>query len=757
MISVDDAVSLTNAKKSGNGYIGTCPCSVHKHGDRKPSLGIMENPKNSEQAVLKCFAGGDFYDVLNRLKEMKGELPITDNGTRPEVEAYSGGLDYEKPDEFEDEPEERGVTAKTYYEVAGPKGKGWRTRTDYSDGSKDIRWAEKLPDGHSSADYLYAPKCGHIPVFTEGEKAADAVNAIGSGMGYMGVGTVTGANGTPNKETVDWVMARAEQESDSPIHLVILWPDNDQPGFDHMARLREQLPSEVSIHVADVSALPTKADAADVTEEMFTKIIEQLPSADHILQKKGVRPQGNKPRRIPDSELAFGPPLSGTMDKPWPPPHNFQQLYEMLQHYGVEVRGNVLANRNEIRLQGSDRFVDLEDSAETAIRKAFERYYTGEFIDRRTKKMTVRPYKLPKEDWIDEFNVLCYELRYDPFIDMIESGPEWDGTHRLETLLGQLFNAQQDEFTKWAMKAILLTPLERAFWPDGHVPSIHQTVVFLGEQGIGKSQFLEMLIPPEHRGDWFRNNAKLSSDPKQLSETIKGSILVEFSEMSGMRKSDIDDLKGFLTLTNDGQIREPYARRPVTSWRRCVFVGTTNNKDCLPNDPTGLRRWVVIELPNRCDYFKMKRYMEDNRAQLWAEAYYRMQQGERASLPVELVGKQSERNEQHRQSDPLFENLVASDEFYERATANREPDKKGRLFIPYKHIIEIATDILHERDYNAHEQSALNFDKAEFIKTYYQAGEHRLRKALDHAGWAPIKLKKNGTTVAGRLIPPRTA
>ena len=755
MISVDDAVSLTNAKKSGNGYIGTCPCSVHKHGDRKPSLGIMENPKNSEQAVLKCFAGGDFYDVLNRLKEMKGELPITDNGTRPEVEAYAGGLDYEKPDEFEDEPEEKEVTTKTYYEVAGPKGKSWRTRIDYSDGSKEIRWAEKLPDGHSSADYLYAPKCGHIPIFTEGEKAADAVNELGSEVGYMGVGTVTGANGTPNKETVDWIMARAEKEADSPIHLVILWPDNDQPGFDHMARLREQLPSEVSIHVADVSALPTKADAADVDVEMFTKILEQLESADHLLQKKGVKTKRKNPKHIPDSELTFGPPVSGKMNQPLPLPHDFQQLNEIFQHYGVEVRGNTLAKRNEIRLQGSDRFVDLEDVAETALRKAVERYYEGEFYDKRSKKIIVRAYKLPREDWADEFNVLCYEHSYDPFMQMILSGPEWDGTHRLEPLLCRLFNAKNDEFTRWAAKTILLTPLERAVWPDGHVPSIHQTVVFLGEQGVGKSQFLEMLIPPEHRGDWFRNNAKLSSDPKQLSETIKGSILVEFSEMSGMRKSDIDDLKGFLTLTNDGQIREPYAKRPVTRWRRCAFVGTTNNKDCLPNDPTGLRRWVVIELPRKCDYFKLKKYMEDNRAQLWAEAYYRMQQGERASLPAELVEKQSERNEQHRQSDPLFENLVASDEFYDRCTDNLEPDKKGRLFIPYKHIIEIATDILHERDYNAHEQSALNFDKNDYLKTYYQGGEHRLRKALDNEGWQAVKLKKNGVVVAGRIIPPR--
>ena len=755
MISVDDAVALTNAKKSGNGYIGTCPCSVHKHGDRKPSLGIMENPKNPEQAVLKCFAGGDFYDVLNRLKEMKGELPITHNSAKPEVEAYTGGLDYEKPDEFEDEPEEKEVTSKTYYKVIGPKGTSRRVRTDFSDGSKEIRWAEKLPDGHGSADYLYATKYDHILVFTEGEKAADAVNELGNELGYMGVGTVTGANGTPNKETIDWMFAHAQEQVDSIIHYVILWPDNDQPGFDHMARLREHIPSGLTIHVADVSGLPAKADVADITEDMFNHILEDLKSADHLLEKKGVKTRGKNPKHIPDSELTFGPPVSGKKREPWPQPHNFQQLNEIFQHYGVEVRGNTLAKRNEIRLQGSDRFIDLEDVAEIALRKALERYYEGEFYDKRSKKTVVRAYKLPREDWTDEFHVYCYEQRYDPFIDMIENGPEWDGKPRLESLFCYLFNAQNDAFSRWAAKTILLTPIERALWPDGHVPSIHQTVVLLGAQGVGKSQFLEMLIPPEHRGDWFRNNAKLSSDPKQLSETIKGSIIVEFSEMSGMRKSDIDDLKGFLTLTNDGQIREPYAKRPVTCWRRCVFVGTTNNKDCLPNDPTGLRRWVVIDLPRKCDYFKMKKYMEENRAQLWAEAYYRMQQGERASLPPELVGEQSERNDQYRHSDSLFENLVASDEFYERCVNGREPDTKGRMFIPYKHLIEIATDMLHEREYNAHEQSALNFDKSDFIKTYYQSGEHRLRKALDHEGWEAKKLKRGGVKVAGRLIPKR--
>ena len=53
-------------------FICHCPCGLHPHGDRRPSLSVRDGDKG--YLLLHCFAGGDYDDVVAALRA-KGLRP----------------------------------------------------------------------------------------------------------------------------------------------------------------------------------------------------------------------------------------------------------------------------------------------------------------------------------------------------------------------------------------------------------------------------------------------------------------------------------------------------------------------------------------------------------------------------------------------------------------------------------------------------------------------------------------------------------
>ena len=100
-------------------------------------------------------------------------------------------------------------------------------------------------------------------------------------------------------------------------------------------------------------------------------------------------------------------------------------------------------------------------------------------------------------------------------------------------------------------------------------------------------------------------------------------------------------------------MRLAYDRRPTSLPRRCAFVGSSNDPHCLPADPSGNSRFVAITLKggSNVEEFLDQRVDIDSRdepstvrEQLWAEALYRYENGERANLPRELYDLQAKTN-----------------------------------------------------------------------------------------------------------------
>jgi predicted P-loop ATPase len=206
------------------------------------------------------------------------------------------------------------------------------------------------------------------------------------------------------------------------------------------------------------------------------------------------------------------------------------------------------------------------------------------------------------------------ERSTDSLSDWANNLPAWDGKERIdtwtETYLGAAPTAIQYG-AKW-----LVSGIARALNPSGI--DYEGSLILYGPQGKGKSA-ASRLICPRLAGE-EGESAKLfgeirldAANSKSTAENIAGKFIIEWAEMAGHSKSDQNQLKDLLTKKTD-TYRPAYAVEANDFVRRCIFIGTTNQKDFL-RDETGSRRFWIVEIGN-VDFDALDR----DRLQLWAEA-----------------------------------------------------------------------------------------------------------------------------------------
>ena len=137
--------------------------------------------------------------------------------------------------------------------------------------------------------------------------------------------------------------------------------------------------------------------------------------------------------------------------------------------------------------------------------------------------------------------------------------------------------------------------------------------------------------------------------------------------MAGSTRADLESLKAFVSRQDDGGIRLAYRRNPESSPRRVCIIGTTNRLDSLPNDPSGNRRFIPINLSPATQ--AVEPYLAEHRDQLWAEALTRHAAEVNPKLPRDLMPHAAVAAEAHRNRDVMIEDAL--DEL--------APDFKGTL------------------------------------------------------------------------------
>lgn len=199
---------------------------------------------------------------------------------------------------------------------------------------------------------------------------------------------------------------------------------------------------------------------------------------------------------------------------------------------------------------------------------------------------------------------------YHPVKEYLESLPEWDGVPRVESLLIEHLGAEDCSYVRAVTRKVLCAAIRRIYHPGTKFDTV---LVMIGGQGIGKSTILSKL-----GGAWFTDALKLSAiKDKTAAEQIQGKWIVELGELQGMRKADINALKGFFSAQTD-RYRAAYGRRAHDHPRQCIFVGTTNEQDGFLRDPTGGRRFWPVHVRATGEHpYKMTQAEVD---QIWAEA-----------------------------------------------------------------------------------------------------------------------------------------
>ena len=203
------------------------------------------------------------------------------------------------------------------------------------------------------------------------------------------------------------------------------------------------------------------------------------------------------------------------------------------------------------------------------------------------------------------FETFLTKRTYHPVKEYLENLPAWDGIPRVETLLVDMFNAEDSLYIREITKILLSAAVRRIYTPGVKYDYV---VVLSGPQGIGKSYLLSLL-----GGEWFTDSIMLTdTKDKTAAEKLRGMWIVELSEMAGYKKADLEKVKGFVTTGTD-RFRPAYAKYEVALKRQAVFVGTTNDAQFL-FDYTGNRRFLPVYCYTK-KYWPSKDYI----TQVWAE------------------------------------------------------------------------------------------------------------------------------------------
>jgi predicted P-loop ATPase len=128
---------------------------------------------------------------------------------------------------------------------------------------------------------------------------------------------------------------------------------------------------------------------------------------------------------------------------------------------------------------------------------------------------------------------------------------------------------------------------------------------------------------------------------------------VEFADLHGLKKADIDQVKAQLSRAAD-RARLAYGKLPVERPRQWIPWGTANN-DTYLRDQTGNRRFWPAKI-NHCDIPKLKADLQ----QLWGEAATREAAGESIRLPPALYGAATVEQEKRldTKADPYTDALA---------------------------------------------------------------------------------------------------
>jgi 5S rRNA maturation endonuclease (ribonuclease M5) len=427
------------------------------------------------------------------------------------------------------------------------------------------------------------------PVFiVEGEKDVETMEKLG----YIATTSPNGAGSHWRKDYIEYFRG----------FDVIILADNDDVGLKYATEIAEnviQIARSVKLVPSQALYMPLKpkGDISDIVEcigsAKTTKLIEGVLNSD---------------------EYIFTPPLSelkkDNSNKKKPDFDDFSLFDDFMLRHGYSIRYNQITHCYEFVGFGKQESPEhLAENVPTILYDQLRKEYS------KVNMMSIMNY----------ITLHATRNRYNPVLDMIKA-EKWDGKDRV-TDIYNIFRIPADDtlsrtlIYKWLIQSVcgLFNNIENPF-------SLDIVLVFQGNQGIGKTRFLEKLaLHPK----FFAEGCCIDPRNKDSIMLATNKWICELGEIGSTMKKDIDSVKAFLSRSTD-EYRTPYGKAMLQYPRITSFVGTVNDEQFLV-DQTGNRRFATVPLPSDLEIDYETQIKPFNSIQLWSQIYQTVKNSDKAS------------------------------------------------------------------------------------------------------------------------------
>lgn len=248
--------------------------------------------------------------------------------------------------------------------------------------------------------------------------------------------------------------------------------------------------------------------------------------------------------------------------------------------------------------------------------------------------------------------VLQKERAYHPIVEYI-NGLQWDGEPRVEQFLHKWMHCGDSPYSREVSRLVFAGGIHRLYDPGCKFDSV--PVLIGTKQGEGKSSVVRWLAIKD---EWYGELTELEG--ARGVENIQGMWICELGELLALQRArEVEAIKSYLSRQVD-KYRVPYAERPESLPRRCIFLGTTNKERFL-TDKTGNRRFMPVRVDiSGYDLYKIEKDCRAYIIQCWAEAKAKYNDAMTSLVPNRALVDEIIENQQLAEEDDWREGMIRS-------------------------------------------------------------------------------------------------
>ena len=368
------------------------------------------------------------------------------------------------------------------------------------------------------------------------------------------------------------------------------------------------------------------------------EVTQAVNSAYGNLHEFGANETFQKPNKPSTNNKQPSTNSEDDEDEDKPKPTQIDRL-EMFLSTRYVFRHNMVSGKLEFQYFGKKKWNVMNDFIENSMLR--------ECLKGRIKTNLSSLRNLLYSDFCVLFNPFedyFYNLpNYEPD-SSLPFGEGWGGADYITELANTITTTKQDLwqqcFKKWlvAMVGCVL---------DDKVIN-HTVIVFSGKQGLGKTTWVEKLVPKPLKEYLF--SGTINPNNKDTLVQLSECMLINLDELENLNRSEIGSLKEIITKTQI-RMRKAYGHNNETMPRRASFAGSVNTAQFL-NDSTGSRRFLCFELEG----IKYQHNVDINMA--FSQALFLFKSGFRYWFDQEEIKNITANNEQYQLHSPEEELLL---------------------------------------------------------------------------------------------------